>query len=571
MARAKDYERQDFLERMAKIAAEMRRQIEAEVDGFSPDPLAAEERRRRAATDVLYFGQTYFPHKVSGVPSKFHRDFTTAMAASVATKKGVRELWKAPRGNAKTTWGEIFVTWCVVHKKKHFAVFLSDSLDQACSMLEAVKAELDTNPRLQNDFPDARGEGPVWQYTEVTTAQGIKLKAGGARKKLRGMRHGAYRPDLVWCDDLENDINVKSPEQRDGLEGWLDKAVEPLGPPDDSMDLWYVGTVLHHDAVIARKARNALWRAHAYQAIITWPTRMDLWEKWEAILNNGDRETAEAKAEAFYLANRRSMDAGAAVLWPEVQPLYTLMLKRYRIKDAAFQSEYQNDPRNSEDAVFQQLQYWPGLVSILRQWHHYGSLDPSLGKQNKSRDPSALLVGAVDEDGGRLCVVEARIRRRVPDKIISDVIALQQAYACLKWAVETVQFQEFLRTELIARSIAAGCPVPAIAVHPHADKGARIESIQPYVDDGRILLHPDQRVLIDQMLHFPNGDHDDGPDALEMLWQLAMRRTAAAGANGGSETRQDEPQSADQRSAMDTLRQRFGGGPRRVMNLLRRR
>ncbi|RCH23254.1 hypothetical protein CSC42_0003 [Pseudomonas aeruginosa] len=64
-------------------------------------------------------------------------------------------------------------------------------------------------------------------------------------------------------------------------------------------------------------------------------------------------------------------------------------------------------------------------------------------------------------------MVEAAIRKRLPDKIIEDVIAMQRAYHCLVWGVEAVQFQEFLRTELVKRSAKAGCPVPARAITPH--------------------------------------------------------------------------------------------------------
>jgi predicted phage terminase large subunit-like protein len=94
--------------------------------------------------------------------------------------------------------------------------------------------------------------------------------------------------------------------------------------------------------------------------------------------------------------------------------------------------------------------------------------------------------------------------------------------------MEAIQFQEFLRTELIKRSAARGIPVPARAVTPHTDKIMRIESLQPHVQNGLIRLHASQSTLIDQLRHFPLADHDDGPDALHMLWTLA---TSGAGGN----------------------------------------
>ncbi|MGI0444843.1 hypothetical protein [Pseudomonas aeruginosa] len=48
-------------------------------------------------------------------------------------------------------------------------------------------------------------------------------------------------------DDLENDENVRSPEQRDKLENWLEKDRAVLGSADDTMDvIVIIGTILHY-------------------------------------------------------------------------------------------------------------------------------------------------------------------------------------------------------------------------------------------------------------------------------------------------------------------------------------
>jgi predicted phage terminase large subunit-like protein len=111
---------------------------------------------------------------------------------------------------------------------------------------------------------------------------------------------------------------------------------------------------------------------------------------------------------------------------------------------------------------------------------------------------------------GILDVVEARIKKRLPSVIISDTIEMQRQYGCLCWSVEAVQFQEFLRTELVRQSAELGFR-SGDAGHPHSDKILRIESLQPYVFNGLIRLHPSQVTLIEQLRHFPKADHDDGP------------------------------------------------------------
>jgi hypothetical protein len=39
-----------------------------------------------------------------------------------------------------------------------------------------------------------------------------------------------------------------------------------------------------------------------------------------------------------------------------------------------------------------------------------------------------------------------------------------------------------------------------------------------------ILFNQSHTVLNTQLRHWPEADHDDGPDALEMLWKLAVSR-----------------------------------------------
>ena len=137
-------------------------------------------------------------------------------------------------------------------------------------------------------------------------------------------------------------------------------------------------------------------------------------------------------------------------------------------------------------------------------------------------------MGGFDRRKGILYVIEALIKKRLPDRIIEDIIELQARYKCVLWKVETVQFQEFLRTELIKRSAARGIPVPASPIQPSTDKLLRIETLQPHMMNGLIKLHPTQKTLIDQLRHYPKADHDDGPDALEMLWKVA---TSGLGSN----------------------------------------
>ena len=512
---------------MAALGDTLRNNIESKVGGFAFDAAASAARRLQVATDFEFFCKTYFPHYTNprNLPanevanSVLHDYLYKTLPAMVQDPVGWRLAVAAPRGEAKSTiCSQLFVLWCIVTERKHYVCLIMDAFEQSVEMLEAIKAELEANPRLAMDYPKHTGQGRVWKAGVAITASGVKVESFGSGKRMRGRRHGAFRPDLAIADDIENDENVASPVQRDKTANWLAKTVMNLGGQDDIMDLLAIGTILHYDSVLSRLLNNPLWRRARFASIIQWPSRMDLWDAWEQLLLNTDDNGAAA--QAYYTARKAAMDAGAVVSWPTMRPLIKLMLKRARDGHSAFDSEQQNDPLNNDDAPFgKAIQFW---VNKLPDWVTFGACDPSLGKHGSNRDPSALLVGGYHRFTGKLYVIEALIAKRLPDKIIEDIIALQQQYRCVRWAVETVQFQAFLMSELVKRGAARGCHVPAVGINPTTDKDLRIQSLQPHMANGYILLHNSQHTLIQQLRHYPKADHDDGPDALHMLWQMAV-------------------------------------------------
>lgn len=507
---------EQFLKELMAFTDDQRRLIEAACDGFTVDEDARLARRLRVFSgDYRFFFQTYFPHYSNATESSVFHDWCfDNLPKRIAAKQGKLVNLSAPRGEAKSTLvTQVFTLLCVVCQWKKFIPIVMDSGDQAQMMMEAIKVELTDNPRLAMDFPEHVGKGRVWNVGVALTATDIKLQAFGSGKRMRGIRHGPFRPDLVLLDDIENDENVQQKTQRDKLERWVKKVVMPLGPPDGSMDIIYLNTILHYDGVANRVHRNPLWESHKFRAIIEWTKRMDLWEKWEEVfLNEG-----EEAADNFYAQSKAEMDDGAVVSWPAMRPLLRLM--KIRANDHhAFDCEYQNDPTNSENAPFQKLVYW---VHPSDAWIFFGAHDPSMGKHNKGRDPCACLVGGLNRKTGVLDVVEAKIARMVPNLQIETIIAFQEEYGCLVWGIEIIQFQEFFKDVLVERSRERMIPVPARGIRSSDDKDLRILSLQPHCANGTIRLHKSQTVLIEQLTHYPEADHNDGPDALQMLYMLA--------------------------------------------------
>lgn len=109
---------------LAAFATQLRQRIEAQVDGFDPDPRQIVQRRAKAQEDFGFFAQTYFPHYIrSPHRSQLHDYLFARLPAIVASAKGETDAIAAPRGEAKSTLvSQLFVLWCLVTGRKKYPV-----------------------------------------------------------------------------------------------------------------------------------------------------------------------------------------------------------------------------------------------------------------------------------------------------------------------------------------------------------------------------------------------------------------------------------------------------------------
>lgn len=511
----------DYQVQIDNLTKTLRDFVETQVSGFDTTPEIAKQRRNKAKIDFQFFFKTYMPHYAGESNSLLHNWLFENLPAKVKGD-GKKIVIAAPRGEAKSTIvTQAFTLWAIITGKKRYVPIIMDAKHQAITMLAALKAEIEGNVRLKMDFPGSTGSGPVWQMDTIITTNNAKVQAIGSGQRIRGLRHGPNRPDLIILDDLENDNNVRSLIQRDRLEEWIQKSVLNLGPPNGTLDVVMIGTVLNSDSVLNRIMKNSMWEAHKFQAILNWPDNIYLWEEWEEII----KAKGEMQASEFYLRFKKEMDVGAIVSWPEVRTLEKLMQIRVSIGEDAFDAEMQNNPAK-QNAIFKSFTFW---TEPENNWLIYAACDPSMGRSGKG-DPSAILIAGYDKATGILNIIEADIRKRPPDQIINDVIMYQKKYNPRLWFFETIQFQEYLMEQVIQQSLRCGVPVPAQGVKPTTDKMLRIEGIQPYVNRGTIKFLSSQHELLRQLKHFGDpGISDDGPDCLEMMWKGILKQNAQLG------------------------------------------
>lgn len=505
-------------------------------------------RKELAAFDMSYFGRAYLPHYFIRKSPHFHEELDEIWSRGVmkgrnplkeakviSRLKGSRQVVAAPRGHAKSTNFTFKDSLhAILYAYKHYILILSDSSEQAEGFLDDIKTELEDNANIIMDFGSLKGD-KAWRTGVILTKTDIKAEAIGSGKKVRGRRHRNWRPDLIVLDDIENDENVNTPEQRRKLKNWFDKAVSKAG--DTYTNIMYIGTILHYDSLLNNVLQNPRYKTKKYRAVISEATNTKLWDEWEGIYTNLFNENHEEDARTFYEAHEEEMLLGVEVLWEEKLSYYDLMEIKVSEGTASFNSELQNDPIDPESATFNPEwfdYYEPELVDFSSpEFVFVAANDPSLGK-NKKSDTSSIINLALSTKTGYMYVADASVERRKPDVIIDDVFEMNRRLkrdykkGFYKFGVEVVQFQYFFKEVMAAKSAEEGEYIPIEEIQSTVNKVLRIESLQPVIKNKYLKFNREHKTLLKQLQEFPMGKNDDAPDGLQMAVQLAQTVKAVA-------------------------------------------
>jgi hypothetical protein len=160
---------------------------------------------------------------------------------------------EAPRGSAKSTvLSFVKVLHRIAFKKKRFIVIVQNTYKKAVGTLESIKDEVRWNESFSRDFgitleKDAEGD-TIFRSRDGWRTR-VLCKGVEQIGAVRGEKFGAWRPDYILCDDMEDDEMVKSPERRQGLRELFDNALIPAGDVKN-LDVDIIGTILHDDSLM---------------------------------------------------------------------------------------------------------------------------------------------------------------------------------------------------------------------------------------------------------------------------------------------------------------------------------
>lgn len=496
-----------------------------------------------------------FPRLFNRPWNRFHLEVLNRQKLPVEQRRG-RNIFRtcaAPRGIAKTTLAKGDIVHDIVYGIEQYILVVSAETKLARGIAKhLLRIFQDKTSRLSRLYGPFEVAGGVEGFSvSVRGRASIGIFPRSMSTQIRGANEDGARPSRILVDDGEHPKRVKNPDLR--AEDWqfLQDDIIKSAPIEGGLILDWNGTVLHRDAVLAKLLTDAGWRASFYQAVESWPERADLWDRCGQIwkdLSLGSAEIRQDCALAFYRANKAEMDRGAKVLDEHALPIFRCYEAIWAQGMRSFLREYQNQPTSEGASCFDSTKFKRFRVDRenwivvdgqrrckLSELRISLRLDPIPGEELSgfgedgpgAGDYAAIAVVGRDRFGYGYVLQIWRKRCRDSAQLAA-LWDLAERWSCgtpCKAGIESNGFQRLLgrsfRTQREERRKAGKYwQVQADDDTSTTDKNDRIASLEIPIDNGWLMFNEAiPQAALTEFDDFPNGDHDDGADAVEGAWR----------------------------------------------------
>lgn len=353
-------------------------------------------------------------------------------------------------------------------------MIVSNTFSQAQSFLWEIRQQIETNEGFRETFPEFKA-GARWSDSELSLANKTKIS-----KEANVTAVGAQGPivskhvDMLIVDDLVDQENSRTENQRQKLKLWLAMTLQPTLEPEG--EVHFLGTRYHAE---------------------------DLYG-----------ELANGEFKECFLVDKALSESGES-LWPSKFPASLLQSKRQEMGSVAFGMQYQNDVSGSRGDIFQYdwIKYYDVAPSQLRIFQ---GVDLAIG-QKSSHDYFAHCTVGIDTNFNIFVLDFYRGRHSFLEQ--ADIIVSKfQQFDPVRVGNEIVAYQSALAHHLRTQTQVRVHELPA-----KVDKVTRAQALSAKFESRQVHFLKYQQDLIEEVCGFPNAQHDDLFDALEFAIRLGTQ------------------------------------------------
>ena len=457
------------------------------------------------AKSLRLFGRTFFPKTFRQDSPAFHDDIGGALYSN--DRFNAFEVF---RGGAKTSLLRVFTAQRVAYAISRTIMYVSVSQAHAVHSIRWLKRAVEHNSAFAQTFQLSKGG--KWSDEHIEIKHGIDevpitVLAMGITGQIRGFNIDDFRPDLIIADDILNEENTATSEQRRKTEElFFGALLNSLAPSSESPSAKAVllQTPLHGEDIVEKCMRDPQWHG----------LRFGIFD-----------EAGQSRWETRLPAEQLKKDKESAILRRQ----YQLWMREMECQIV-----------QGEDTTFDvtRLQYWSvlpaELIVVL-------AIDPA---SSDKPDADFNVVMAVGMHGSDIYVLDYFAERGVmPDAVAARFFELIWRFKPRKAAVESIAYQRVLKWYLEQEMHKRKTFLPIDAVQDRRKKSDRIiQALAGPLHMGCLFIKPSMSDLITQMENYsPTDDteHDDILDALAMA-VTSISPAARGELEGDFEEIQDE-------------------------------
>lgn len=457
--------------------------------------------------DLIFFGQTFFPKTFKQASPDFHHDIAYEINGPD------NALVLVFRGGAKTTITRVGCAKKVSYGESNVTLVVGKGQDHAIKTILWIKNQIENNKLWTSTFGLSKainedtGRPKKWTDEWITIYNAVLGKevhfiAYGITGQIRGMNIDDYRPDFIICDDILDDENCATEEQREKIKdrfwGALMKSLARKEENPMSKCLM-LQTPIDQSDLAADIMKLESWKKHKFSCY-----REDGSSQWEAMFS---KEELDKEKEDFIRMNKLSV----------------------------WMREMEVTPVSGEMKFFRPewLEVYEGDIPAGAMY--IISVDPTPPpKGNKPINPEKLddAVVMVSAFFNKAFHVVEYYTAKSPQsmELVSKIFEFYNRYKPTFVGVETHLFQRTVKENLERQMHREGV---FFVIHPVEDKRKKEirikDTLQGLGSQGYIRARSNHLKLHSQWKDYPQVKHDDLLDALSIATMLINPALLAQG------------------------------------------
>jgi hypothetical protein len=451
-----------------------------------------EELYELSAVDPIFYCHQFFPKTFRSSTPAIHLDYWAKIEDPALDYFGAEMF----RGSAKTTLARAAISRRVAYgiSRNILAVAISEAM--SINTVRWLKKQVEFNTLWAGTFGLYKGAKWSDEWIEVYHKPldiTINVVAKGMTSGLRGLNLDDYRPDFIYCDDICNEENTGTPEQRTKTSELLFGALAPsLAAKTEAplRKLVLTQTGLNKDDCINQAHKDSSWQTVKYPKIY------------------------------------RNAEGAWVSAWPELYPVEAILkekesyIKRRQIH--VWLREFECKLVSSESSAFDVM--WLKYHKVLPMGMQvYIGLDPASDSKRKEAHKTA--IAAIGVYAGETYLLEYYAQKgKNPEEMWTALTAMRRRWGAQlrKVGVETIAFQKVLAWWMREKMIATNDFFIIHEVQDRRSKANRIrQALGGITANGRFYCNENHTEFVEEFTAYTDNVDFDLLDAIAQAVCLA--------------------------------------------------